>query len=324
MTRASIIIPVYNKEKYLEETLKSVDKQTVNDVEVIIIDDQSTDHSMDIISDFKSNTKKKQVKIIQNDRNMGVSYSRNIGIEESSSDYITFLDADDLLDKDFMKIMLAKMRKYPDLDFVRGELCCFYNTPAMDRCKNTASKKDKIIRVELEPDYIRSENYSANGKLYRKDSIQNLKFVDGPFEDYEFVLNVLASCKQLLFINEAGYHYRLVDDGRYISNTKNPNNFLAYLDIWERFKSENPSLYPDIMTSLWNWHFVNCRNYLARNIDDLLSDKDFYEFRERYYSCLNYYHELKEVYQIFVTYPIESKEELEKQKQKLKEIAMKY
>lgn len=109
MAKASIIIPVYNKEKYLAETLKSVDRQTVNDLEVIIIDDKSTDHCMDIIVDFKCNTRK-HVRVIQNDENMGVAYSRNRGIEEAQADYITFLDADDLLDKNFMKVMLKKMK----------------------------------------------------------------------------------------------------------------------------------------------------------------------------------------------------------------------
>ena len=80
MAKASIIIPVYNKEKYLKDTLISVDKQTEDDLEVIIVDDASTDNSLDIINDFKDNTKK-SVGVFKNEKNQGVVYSRNIGIE---------------------------------------------------------------------------------------------------------------------------------------------------------------------------------------------------------------------------------------------------
>lgn len=323
MSKVSIIIPVYNKANYLKETLKSIDRQIVNDFEVILIDDKSTDNSMDIISDFKSSTRK-QVRVIQNENNMGVAYSRNRGIEEAKADYITFLDADDLLDRNFLKVMLAKMKKYPYLDFVRGEFSCFYDSEDISKLKNTYIDRDEVVKLELEPSYIYSETYSANTRLYRKDSIKNLRFIDGPFEDHEFILNVLASSKQILSTNQTRYHYRLVKDGRYNTNIRDINNFLAYLDMWERFKNGNPYLNSDILKYLWNWYVDSCSSYFSRNVRGYLSGEDFCGFRERYYSCLNYYHKLEEQYQRFATYSIDSKEELLKQKQKLKEIAMKY
>ena len=323
MAKASIIIPVYNKEKYLAETLKSVDRQTVNDLEVIIIDDKSTDHCMDIIVDFKCNTRK-HVRVIQNDENMGVAYSRNRGIEEAKADYITFLDADDLLDKNFMKVMLKKMKKYSDLDFARGDLNIFYDRANTEKLEYTLIDTDDVVKLELEPSYIYSETYSANTRLYRKDSIRNLRFIDGPFEDHEFILNVLASSKQILSTDQTRYHYRLVREGRYNTNIKNVTNSLAYLDMWERFKTGNPYLNLDILKHLWNWYVDGCSSYFSRNVRNHLSDEDFCGFKERYYSCLNYYHELDSKYQRWVTYPISSAEELEIQKQKLKEITMKY
>ena len=320
VAKASIIIPVYNKGKYIKETLKSVDGQTEKDLEVIIIDDKSTDHSMDIIKDFQFSTKK-QVKVIQNDKNMGVAYSRNIGIEESKSDYITFLDADDLLDNNFIQVMLTRMREYPDLDFVRGSLNIFYDKRNIEESGYILMGTDDIFKLESEPDYIYSETYSANSRLYQKDSIKNLRFIEGPFEDHEFILNVLASSKQVLLTNQTRYHYRMVKDGRYNSNIKNVTNFLAYLDMWERFKSRNLYINSDILKHLWDWYVDSCSSYFSRNVANILSNEDFYEFRRGYYSCLNYYNEIENEYDIFAKYPIGSQEELEKQKQKLREIA---
>lgn len=323
MPKASIIIPVYNKEKYLKETLKSVDKQTVKDLEIIIVDDKSTDCSMDIITDFKSSTEK-QVKVIQNDKNMGVSYSRNIGIEESKSDYITFLDADDLLNKNFIKVMLTKMKKYPDLDFVRGRLNTLYDTDDIDDVEHRIVSSDDLVNLESQPNYIDSETYSANSRLYKKDFIKNLRFFESPFEDLEFVLNVLASSKQVLYTYQTQYHYRMIKSGRYSTNVRTVSNFLEYFDIWERFEKKNSCINPDILECLWNW-FVNICGYaISSNVHDCVRGEDFYQFRERYYSCLNYYHKLKGFYRRFIKYSIYTTRELEKQKQKLKEIAMKY
>lgn len=80
MSKATIVIPVYNKQSYLKDTLISVDKQSEDDIEVIIIDDASTDKSMDIIYDFASNTKK-HVQIIQNDINRGVLIAEILGLK---------------------------------------------------------------------------------------------------------------------------------------------------------------------------------------------------------------------------------------------------
>ena len=105
----SVIIPVYNKEKFVEKTLKSVLNQTFTDFEIVIVNDGSTDGSETIILDFKDERIRYFPKA-----NEGVSVARNFGIEKSSSDYICFLDADDYWHPDFLQTLHTYIQKLPD------------------------------------------------------------------------------------------------------------------------------------------------------------------------------------------------------------------
>ena len=94
MSLVSIIIPTYNTEKYIEKCIQSVLEQTYTDYEIIIVDDCSTDNSMDVVARFKD----PRIKVIKNEINRGPSYSRNRGIQLSKGDFIALLDSDDWWD----------------------------------------------------------------------------------------------------------------------------------------------------------------------------------------------------------------------------------
>ena len=93
--KISIILPNYNSEKYLKETIESVLNQTYRDFEFIIVDDASTDKSMDIIRSFQDS----RIKYIQSDRNRQVAYTANIGMEMAEGEYIARIDSDDIWDE---------------------------------------------------------------------------------------------------------------------------------------------------------------------------------------------------------------------------------
>ena len=107
MPKFSIIIPVYNVEKYIKKCLDSVVNQTVKDYEVILINDGSTDNSMEI-------AKKYSFKII-NQKNQGQSAARNHGIKEAKGDYIVFLDSDDTIEKDYLEKIEESLKDKPDV-----------------------------------------------------------------------------------------------------------------------------------------------------------------------------------------------------------------
>ena len=112
MPKFSIIIPVYNVEKYIKRCLDSVFNQTFNDFEVIVVDDGSTDKTNTICNDYCKNNE--NMKVIHTEH-VGVSASRNIGINNASGEYILFLDSDDYIDKNSLIYISELIKKQKNL-----------------------------------------------------------------------------------------------------------------------------------------------------------------------------------------------------------------
>ena len=104
----SIIVPVYNVEKYVKRCLDSIFNQTYKDFEVIVVNDGSTDKSMNIVKKYKD------VKII-NEENRGLSHARNNGVKNARGDYILFVDSDDYINKDLLKELNKSLNNNPDV-----------------------------------------------------------------------------------------------------------------------------------------------------------------------------------------------------------------
>ena len=107
MAEVSIILPVYNSEKYIKNTINSVLNQTYKDWELIIIDDASTDNSLKIINEFKIDS----FRIIKNEMNLGAALSRNKGIKKANGRYIAFIDSDDLWNEDKLEKQIGFMKE---------------------------------------------------------------------------------------------------------------------------------------------------------------------------------------------------------------------
>lgn len=107
----SVIIPLYNKEDYISTSIKSIFKQSYNDYEIIVVNDGSTDKSVNIVKAFND----RRIRII-NQENAGVSAARNKGIEEAKGEYIAFLDADDVWNEDYLATLMELVENYPQCD----------------------------------------------------------------------------------------------------------------------------------------------------------------------------------------------------------------
>ena len=117
LSKISIIIPVYNTEKYLKRCLESVCNQTLKDIEIICINDASSDNSIAILKEFEK--KDNRIKVINLDKNEGASVARNLGIEVSRGEYLGFIDSDDCVDPDFYEKLYSKA-KSKNADVVKG------------------------------------------------------------------------------------------------------------------------------------------------------------------------------------------------------------
>ena len=116
MAKVSVIITSYNYEKYIRETINSVLNQTINDWELIIIDDNSTDNSIDIIMEFAN--KDTRIQVIRNCENLGLKESIKTALLAATGKWIAFLESDDLWEKDYLEKKLAIANKYPDVGFI--------------------------------------------------------------------------------------------------------------------------------------------------------------------------------------------------------------
>lgn len=208
----SVIIPVYNVEKYLITCLNSVIEQTYKDLEIILINDGSIDSSGEICEEFK---KKDSRIIVIHKSNLGLSDTRNIGIDKAKGNWIFFLDSDDWIDKHAIE-KLYQFALLNNCDMVQGNHYYVYEDYLLFR-KSSRKEREKIIlsREETMKCLIindRIKNF-AWGKLYKTDLIKDLYFPVGKyFEDSFWQHFVIDRANRYGIIDEPLYYYRQRSD----------------------------------------------------------------------------------------------------------------
>lgn len=220
----SIIVPVYNTEKFLPECLMSIVNQTYKNIEVICIDDDSSDKSMKILNEFAK--KDKRIKVIHKD-NEGVSAARNIGLELAKGEYILFVDSDDWIEKITCEEAIKKITE-ENADIIMWSY--IREKEGKSKRKQIFDKDVTYINNEVQDNLHRRmigiigselaqpENADALctvwGKLYRRSIICNntIKFYDirkiGTYEDGLFNLLYFQYVHKAIFLNQYLYHYR--------------------------------------------------------------------------------------------------------------------
>ena len=211
--KVSIIVPVYNKEKYIGDCIESLRSQTYQDIEIILIDDGSVDGSWDIINKYS----KLDVRIIAlHQDNAGVCVARNNGLNHVSGKWVCFVDADDTLPSNSIDTLVAHADKH-NVDLVIGNF--------------TRVHGNDNIYVHEYDDEVVSHNILSRidagrtwGQLYKSEIIieHQIRFVDGLAysEDHVFLTNYCLFINSLEFISDSIYYYKINSD----SVTYHPNN----------------------------------------------------------------------------------------------------
>ncbi len=212
----SIIIPVYNTEEYVSECLDSIIKQKNDFVECIVVDDGSTDDSLEICRQIKSNNPDCNMLIIHQD-NVGLSGARNTGMSHASGEYIAFLDSDDLLAKGALECLKKEIRNSPGIDLllydgiVKNETSGSYNPLAYDR---SGRIKNSIMSGEeyFCDWYLGHKVFSACMRLYRSGLIKENHICFTPYklhEDISFGLKAILLARTVLYISNKIYIRRV-------------------------------------------------------------------------------------------------------------------
>lgn len=238
MPEISIIVPVYNVEKYVKQCLQSILNQTFSDFEVIIIDDGSSDQSGKICDDFARLNSKITVLHTENE---GLASARNKGLDRAKGDYICFVDSDDYLQENYLEF-LYRIIQNSEYDFVSCAANFVDEQGKLIRRNDYLVSEKEIVGDEIIDIYMTTnliEDASWN-KLYKKTVWQDLRFLEGYiYEDSEIIVRLLQRCKTIFFTSEFLYYYRIRSDsilsyeGKSIYKKKYKIKNLHLLSVYE-------------------------------------------------------------------------------------------
>ena len=201
--KVSIIVPAYNVEQYISKCLKSLISQTLKEIEIIVVNDGSTDGTEQIIRTFTDDRI-----ILINQENYGPSVARNVALEVAKGDYIGFVDSDDWVDEDYFENLFDSITKY-DADIAVAGM--YREREAYQKCllkyneKEIYTSLEDKIRVCGIPKFC----YVCN-KLFKAEKIKKENFQTGVyFEDVLWLPKVIKQSEKMVTVPKIAYHYRV-------------------------------------------------------------------------------------------------------------------
>ena len=270
--KISIVMPVYNVEKYLRQCIDSILNQTYQNFELICVDDGSTDNSLNILHEYAS--KDERIKIITQ-KNEYAGVARNKGINIAKGEYLLFLDSDDFFEKDMLENIVEKGSKTKADIIMFGSIKYddskqeFVKSPNFFR-KDYLCDKEIFNRVDL-PDKLLSITTPAPwSKAYRREYILNEKILYQPLQnsnDVYFVLMSIACANSITTIDKTFVNYRIgMSTNLQATKSKNPTCFLeAFIAVYDELNKRG--IYKEIEQSYIN-AFLFAIAYNLKTIKD--------------------------------------------------------
>ncbi|MCR5485110.1 MAG: glycosyltransferase [Clostridiales bacterium] len=265
-----MIIPVYNEERYLEECLDSVVGQTYGDLDIIIVDDGSTDRSGDICDRYAESDER--VSVIHKE-NGGLSSARNAGLDAAKGEYLAFIDSDDYIAKDMIENMLDVLKRH-DADIVK---CNFVRVregkPSSDCSDDTGAEtvysSKEAVKSFLTEKYSRKKAFavSACNALYKTETVKDIRFPEGLlYEDGFYSPVAFLAAETLVHVDRTFYYYRASPDS--ITARGVTEKSLESLDDWEFIYNRIYEKYPEtafLAVPRWIRRFLQIYDNLLKN-----------------------------------------------------------
>jgi len=202
--KISIIVPIYNVEEYVEKCIKSLINQTYKNIEIILVDDGSTDSSYDICKKYSETDSR--INLIHKE-NGGLSDARNVGIENATGEYITFLDSDDWLSYNYCETMIKEINE-TKADIVMCNLVNVYNDDYVFKNKSDYNK-DIYSNIQALEKFEDTINVVAVAKLYKKNLFDNLRYKVGKIHEDEFMFHrIFFKANKIVCLDIQMYAYR--------------------------------------------------------------------------------------------------------------------
>lgn len=239
----SVIIPVYNVQRYLLRIINDLENQSFKDFEVLLIDDGSTDKSGDIC-DHVSQTSPLSVRVVHK-KNGGLSDARNVGIDISNGQYLTFIDPDDNITPDYLEYLYNLILKSDCLVSVCSHIVMRGNS------EHVGVQNGKDYEIVSSRDYIKGLLYhvhfdtSAWAKLFDRNLFKNVLFPKGKlYEDLATIYKLVIAAGKVCVGNEPKYLYNIRDES--ITNTKFSKSQLDFIDVTKKMKEDIDNTFPEL------------------------------------------------------------------------------
>ena len=249
MIKVSVIIPVYNVEKYLGQCLDSICSQTLKDIEIICVDDGSTDNSLEILNRYSQNDSR--IVVVSQGKNKGLSVTRNTGLAIAKGEFICFIDSDDYIDEKYLEKLYNCAVKY-DCEIA----CCgFIRVSGNRKYKMMQFDKEEVFKTiedKMNAAKVPEHNY-VWGKIFNRRKFLDGNLVFAPYryyEDIEITLRILNTLGNMVTVPDIYYYYR-----------KNPNSIIH---VPTTKKKQD-----------FDWAVSELYNYAAQNNITLPEDKLF-------------------------------------------------
>jgi glycosyltransferase involved in cell wall biosynthesis len=258
--KVSVIVPVYNKSRYLHACISSILGQSLTPIEVIVVDDASTDGSAEIVEDFMKQDDR--IMLLRSNRNHGPGPARNRGLREASGSYVQFTDADDVLPRGAIEL-LSSMAVQSDLPAVRGAMAVFTDDPARYRVEDQIQTIDRRC-FDFRESRALWLPWGHTCYLFHRRFLLDRRLAYPALrngEDPVFLLRVLLQARRLSTTAEVCYLYR-VGQANERTTFRHVDDYLTHVEMIK-------SLYLRNFAEAWHQH---CRDFYFGTASRYLKD----------------------------------------------------
>ncbi len=277
--KVSIIVPVYNVSQYLSRCLESLINQTLKNIEIIVIDDCSTDNSYQIAKEYEK--KDNRIVLLKNEKNEGVAFTRNRGLEIANGEYIGFVDSDDWVSIDFYEKLYNSAKK-GDFDIAKGSRVEVYQDGSQ-KIENSLNKRIKEGLKKKLPIFCLFE-YEFWSAIYKKSLLKenNIRFESylKSAQDYLFLFFVGIYSKTIIIVDDIFYYYYCQRKGS-IYNSRTKSHYERILHLTNIIINTLNSL--ELNKNIYDISYNLKINHMLRYYEELKSSREFKDFINDFY-----------------------------------------
>lgn len=281
--KISVVITAYNVEKYIKKCLDSILNQTYKNIEIIVVEDCSTDNTLKIVMDLQKTDTAFPINIIQHKENLGAGMARRNGIKAATGDYVMLVDSDDWLNSDYIEHLVQRQEE-TDADIVGGGIAYYYEED--DHYKTETYGTRVSTDFQKFKDYQNGRIVFLNNKIVRRSMYDKVEYCDRRYvEDTPVIMKLLYYANKVAYINEAGYNYLQRSGSLCHESSKWKHQLFSALccaELIEWFK-DKPAPYNNIFGL---GQFVEYLKSMAAMQN--ISQDDYINYSKEYITCNNY------------------------------------